>query len=452
MPPKTRTFADSNWRNRFAELLIWSGIAAAGLVGAGIPAGIGQAFSAAGGLRAIFRKRRNEDLEAVITQLADDLKDRWRDWSDIGSRDPGAVESAARSFADVLPHLTSLADRVVHERLNPDALAQRAVDMAAEVMPAVYADEDPTNTDARLARRFLSSLVKNAYNHLLAQPGFLDTLAPQLWRFLLNSIDELHDGQAETRNKIDRIHAAVEALSARTADADTRARLERQVALLTNRHRDTLEAVANLLGLLLQRHVPPSQWETALTEAEAKARELQQRIAANPSDGLSAEVRDLKRQAERATTVRDMERAEALLENIRDIRREARYRALSDEAAATADIAAARAARLDHRGASELYAEAASIPGLPREQQFRWRAYQAETLRDLGVDFGDTDALAEAVNLYRNTVLPLVAKERFPDDWTEARNGLAVALCALGNPIGGCRPNPGIHLDSSGGA
>ena len=59
---------------RFAELIVWSGIATAGLGGASVPAGIGQMLVAAGGLRVMFRKRRNQDVDAVITQLAKVLK------------------------------------------------------------------------------------------------------------------------------------------------------------------------------------------------------------------------------------------------------------------------------------------------------------------------------------------------------------------------------------------
>ena len=354
----------------------------------------------------------------------------------MGSRDPGTVESAARSFEDVLPRLAPLTDQVVDARLNPDALAERALGIAAEAMPAVYADEDPRNSDAHLARTFLSSLIKNTYRHLLAQPVFVDTLVPQLWNSLLESIDDLHGDVRQVDRKLDRIDAKVEELSARTDNAEARASLERQVVLLKDKHRDDREAVANLLGVLLERHVHPTQWETSLIEAEEKALELQQRISRISPDGPSEVINDLTRQAERATAVRDLSRTERLLEQIRELRREARFLAAADEAEATADIAAARAANLDHRGAAELYSDAASVPGLSHEQQWRWHTRQAEILRDLGEHYGDNEALVEAIDLYRNTVLALVQRGQNPDDRAAARNDLGVALCISGDRSG----------------
>ena len=136
------------------------------------PAGVGQALTAAGGLWALSRRRRNTRAEAVIADFSDELRSNWQDWAATAGHDPAAMESAARSFEDVLPHLAALPEEFVGVRLDPDALARRALEIAAEAMPTIYGDEDPRNTDSHLARTFLSTLICNAYRHLLARPGF----------------------------------------------------------------------------------------------------------------------------------------------------------------------------------------------------------------------------------------------------------------------------------------
>lgn len=146
---------DRESRFKLAEFLLSCGVVGASAAGAPIPAGIGQALTAGGGLWALLRRRRNASTDAVVADFSDELRKHWQSWAATAGHNPAAMESAARSFEDVLPHLAALPDELVGVRLDPDALSSRALDMAAEAMPEVYGNEDPRNKDSHLARTFL---------------------------------------------------------------------------------------------------------------------------------------------------------------------------------------------------------------------------------------------------------------------------------------------------------
>ncbi len=97
--------------------------------------------------------------------------------------------------------------------------------------------------------------------------------------------------------------------------------------------------------------------------------------------------------------------------------------------AAQAQIAAVK---LDYRRAGNLYAEAATTPGLSVPLQWRYQVQHALVLVDLGREFMDNVALEEAIILYETRVLALSPKTERPDDWAATEHHLGNALGALG--------------------
>jgi len=89
--------------------------------------------------------------------------------------------------------------------------------------------------------------------------------------------------------------------------------------------------------------------------------------------------------------------------------------------------------RLRYRDAAGHFAQAAQI--VPPDQiAARWlhELRRADSLTALGKEFGDNAALREAVELYRNTVLPLAPRWLRPIDWASTHDCLGNALRTLG--------------------
>jgi tetratricopeptide (TPR) repeat protein len=97
----------------------------------------------------------------------------------------------------------------------------------------------------------------------------------------------------------------------------------------------------------------------------------------------------------------------------------------------------AREAAVDHlqlayRSAAAKYAEAAGLmAAVDQRMQWAFVLTQAEELYHQGDEFGDRNALAEAVRVYR-TALSLAPRAERPLDWAATQNDLGVTLLALG--------------------
>jgi tetratricopeptide (TPR) repeat protein len=97
----------------------------------------------------------------------------------------------------------------------------------------------------------------------------------------------------------------------------------------------------------------------------------------------------------------------------------------------------AQEAKVDHLqlayGAAAMkYAEAASlIAALDRRKQWQFVSAQANEWRSQGDEFGDNAALAEAIKVYRESLL-LAPRAQQPFDWATTQDNLGVALWTLG--------------------
>ena len=168
----------------FATVLLHASVATTAVTtGMVPPAGAIEALLAGGGLVAKLRGHHRTEAERILADLKRTLGAEWRAWGERSSRaDAGARASAAASFEEVIPHAALLPAELVGQRLDPQAMAQAVLGKAIEARPGLYADADPRNSDAHLARAFLLRLTERAYAHLLAQPGYVDQIAPALWR------------------------------------------------------------------------------------------------------------------------------------------------------------------------------------------------------------------------------------------------------------------------------
>ena len=116
--------------------------------------------------------------------------------------------------------------------------------------------------------------------------------------------------------------------------------------------------------------------------------------------------------------------------------REAADQERRDEAAILTERAQIAATRLRYREAADLYGEAASV--LPEEDwEVRGNVVFLRGVRlcDLGNEFGDNDALHEAVAAY-DAALNELTRDRSRDGWARTQNNRGNALLTLGERSG----------------
>lgn len=89
--------------------------------------------------------------------------------------------------------------------------------------------------------------------------------------------------------------------------------------------------------------------------------------------------------------------------------------------------------------AGEHYAGAAKTPGLSIVLQWQYLHEQALILADLGREFGDKAALAQAISLLENEVVDLAQVNQRPADWATTQNSLGNVYGILGQRQNGTR-------------
>jgi uncharacterized caspase-like protein len=106
------------------------------------------------------------------------------------------------------------------------------------------------------------------------------------------------------------------------------------------------------------------------------------------------------------------------------------------EAASRAARAGVARTRLDYRAAAADFAAAAGLASRwDQREAWRFTMKQADSLRDFGEEFGETDAIAEAVDTY-HAGLKLVPRGSCADDWADTHNRLGNCLRMLGEARG----------------
>jgi tetratricopeptide (TPR) repeat protein len=400
-------FGDETCLNKLATMLVGASVAGAATAGVTLAPGVSESLGAGVGLLTRLSGQRRADAERVLKSLQADLTSEWRAWGAHSSHaDKGLRESVVASFEVVITHCALLPAELVGRRLDPDAVAEAVLRKATAVLPEVYSDPDPRNADARLARAFLLNVTRRAYARLIAEPGYIDTLAPQLWQDVLAWQERMEEKQNAQS-------AMLRELLARTAPSLPLAAARAILAEFGDG-----EAPEDAAGI-----------ERLLRNAAEQFRLFKDRLRELDNSGDLA-VRDLLREAEALVAAGRFDDADARLV-------EAERHADLARAKVRANRADLAKLRLRYREAAAHYAAAADIVP-PEEREVRWRyeKLRADVLQTLGDEFGENAALVEAIDLYGTTVLALAPRDRAPIDWAATQNNLGLALVRLGKRDG----------------
>jgi tetratricopeptide (TPR) repeat protein len=179
---------------KLGTMLIGVSVAGVALAGAGVPPGILEGGVAGAGLFLRLRGQRRSDADAVLRNLKQVIRQEWQAWGQTASfADENLRASVLASFEQVIPRCAIPAAGVVGVRLDPDQVAQLVLAQAEIALPVVYGNKDPRNTESHHARLFLLNVTRRAYAALLAEPEYIDRIAPDLWRGVLEGIDGIRD-------------------------------------------------------------------------------------------------------------------------------------------------------------------------------------------------------------------------------------------------------------------
>ncbi len=191
-------FEDEACLDRFATMLLGLSIAGAAAAGLDPAPGLTEALIAGAGWLTRLRGQRRTDAERVLRDLQQDLRREWQNWGFQSSHvNANLRASVVASFEQVIPHCAPLPAELVGQRLNPEAISDLVLRKAVNALPEIYADPNPHNSDAHLARKFLTNLTTRAYARLIEEPEFFEKLVPALWQDLLDSVSRI---DATTQN------------------------------------------------------------------------------------------------------------------------------------------------------------------------------------------------------------------------------------------------------------
>jgi tetratricopeptide (TPR) repeat protein len=160
-----------------------------------------------------------------------------------------------------------------------------------------------------------------------------------------------------------------------------------------------------------------------LTEAQAQAAELKFADAAKVLDAALA-------RSEAEDRDRASGRAALLAERGRIARLQLRYRD-GGRAALLAERGRIARLQLRYRDASNYYAKAAEATAFDHDAAWSNTLASASALYAQGDEFGDNQALLDAIRVYRSA-LDMATRERVPLDWARTQNNLGNALATLG--------------------
>jgi tetratricopeptide (TPR) repeat protein len=455
-------FKDDTCLEKLGTILIGVSVAGAAAVGVTPPPGMVEAGTGGAGLFARLTGQRRSDADAALVRLTQVMKRDWQEWGKTASfLDENLRASVVKSFEEVIPRCAIPAAGIVAVKLDAEQVAQLVLVQAELRSPEVYADKNPRNTESHHARLFLLNVTRRAYAALLAEPGYIDRIAPELWRGVLEGIDGIRDDTrridattretaAELRDLKAMVARIEQAAAARasgiTDDAliDLARRIAADVADPATAFKELENAVEVAIGVQAEgrqgsnlggfvdevlRRVATlaaqNQYDTAAQEIDAALEQEQ-------ADSTARRIRLLDAGLAQDILRRDPESAARRLVHKADL-----------EAGGAATVATLRALwnewhdsgrdkglNFDLAIAIEL-----STHTLPRANGPDDRG---TAMNDLGIALATlgqretgTARLEEAVTAYRAALIERT-KDRVPLDWAAAQNNLGVALATLG--------------------
>jgi hypothetical protein len=275
------------------------------------------------------------------------------------------------------------------------------------------------------------NLIRRYYNKLPGHAHILAEMLPELWRVVLRRLNDLQE--------------LVATLAANDAD---RRRLQAQVDQM-RADGDILDrAILTLLQDVGERIGDRSQYPDQLRRAGERYQELL--AEAERPRNLPPEFEAVRREA--AALIREgrLDEADARLASLRQEmaswraeQQEMLQQASRDEASVLAERAQIAKTRLRYRDAATLLAEAADLTAFDPETSWRHRLVQADVLQDLGREFGDNAALAEAIATYET---PSTSPRATPAPTTGPRPRTISAMRLRPSASGRAAPPPSSAL------
>ncbi len=220
----------------------------------------------------------------------------------------------------------------------------------------------------------------------------------------------------------------------------------------------TLALVTGFLETMVGRHVPPEQFPTTLFAIARDWRQAGERIdALSPSRNLSPHAEALRAQARAAHAAGRLDDARRALADMAaeeetaltrieahaaEVEAERRVRCVSLAETKAAQAAVERAA-LRYHAAATLYRQASGLVAFASRVAWKLLLAAADAFADHGQDYGDNDALREAVASYQEAAA-MVPRHRAPLEWASTQNSLGIPLARLGE-----RESSGARLEEA---
>ncbi len=381
----------------FTGSLLGGAVGAVALGGVAIPVDIL--------IEAVFANREaaeRRDIKTFIGLVANDL-------SIVGPRDERTLAAVCNKVDPAIQRFGPTYSRLAEFGLNP-------AKATGEVAPHLHFTTKSERTELEI---WCLKLIRHFYERLPRHAALLNEMLPELWTVLLRRIDSIQDlatTMAANDTERNRLQAEVNALQANDAIRDLAI-----VSLL----QDIGERIGDRSSYPDQLRRAGERYRTLLAESERprnlapEFETIRQQVAVLIRDGLLDDAEKLLSDlSQRMATWR--EQHQAML-----------HRAQCDEAAILGERALIAEGRLRYRDAAVLHANAADLTDFDPGTSWHYRCEQGNMLLDHGREFGDNNALTEAIAVYEQT-LSLVPRSGRPYDWARVQNNLGNALRALG--------------------
>ena len=303
------------------------------------------------------------------------------------------------ALPDVLECYAPGTDEIFAENLDPERIARRATDAAETARDDLF-------RRTTIGERLLFAVVRQTYAVALANKDFASQMTLR--------------GHGETLNRIDRSESRIiSRLKELLAGNHPAARALQEI-------RDTLRSnVPDIQG------IPDEDLPGVVRRILAEVR----KPGADAADFSGAVRRALEQARVHIADLEFATAARVLDAQLAQIEAESRDRA-REHAALLSERGRVAALQLRYLDAAAFHKQAAALMAFDERAAWRHTMDAAGVLYDHGGEFGDNQALHEAVAAYR-MALDLACRERVPLDWAMTRNNLGNALTRLGEREGG---------------
>ncbi|NBZ89926.1 tetratricopeptide repeat protein [Rhodobacteraceae bacterium CYK-10] len=278
-----------------------------------LPNGVIESLAGGGSLWTGLRNQARTDADQTLKRLKASLATEWQAWSSAQT-DARLRAHAVASFEEVLPFCALTPSEIAGRALSPTAMADLFLTKAAQRLPEAYADRGERHPDTYAPRQFLHRLTLRAYTDLIAEPGYVTSLAPALWQAALGGLDRIERTGEDTHRIVTDVRAQLQALAVSNAD---RQALVDQITQLRTEKAATDTLIATFLQRLIDQNLPPDQFQpslNAIAEAWFGMKAELERLARNSN--LSPELDSLRAAAKAAYAAEDSAELRRLLDLI----------------------------------------------------------------------------------------------------------------------------------------